>query len=157
MPLIFGSFWLIYHYNFWKFVQSHNIYSWHHIRLIYPTPISSKYDFLSVHRSTTPFLSTLIFVYETGCYVYIASIPLQFLTIQQIVAKYFSKIFGIYIPISVKKLLAEALKFWLSKFKYIDQVYLSYINVKAKLVGDLWHCKKCFRELNHLSLKTKLL
>ena len=31
--------------------------------------------------------------------------------LQQIVAKYFSRVFGIYIPILVKKLLAEALKF----------------------------------------------
>ena len=81
----FGSFLLIYHYNFLKFIQSHNIYSWHHIRWIYATPISSKCDFLSVHRST-PFLSTLIFVYETGCYV---DTPWHFLTIQKIVAKHF--------------------------------------------------------------------
>ena len=77
----FGSFLLIYHYNFLKFIQSHNIYSWHHIRWIYATPISSKCDFLSVHRST-PFLSTLIFVYETGCYVDIASVSWHFLTTQ---------------------------------------------------------------------------
>ena len=73
-------------------------------------PILPKYDFLSV-RGSTPFLSYLIFVYETGFYVDIAFIRWHFLTIQQIVAKYFSKIFGIYIPILVKKLLAEALKF----------------------------------------------
>ena len=85
LPWKFNSFCLIYHYNFLNFIQPHNIYSWHHVRWIYATPIPSKYDFLSVHRST-PFLSTLIFVYETGCYV---DIPWHFLTIQQIVAKHF--------------------------------------------------------------------
>ena len=59
LPWTFGSFLLIYHYNFLKLIQSHNIYSWHHIRSIYATPILSKYDFLSVHRSV-PFLSDLI-------------------------------------------------------------------------------------------------
>ena len=110
LPWTFGSFWLIYHYNFLEFIQSQNIYSWHHIRWIYATPILPKYDFLSVRRST-PFLSNLIFVYETGFYVDITFIRWHFLTIQQVVAKYFFKIFCIYIPILVKKLLVEALKF----------------------------------------------
>ena len=69
----------------------------------------SKYDFLSVHK-TTPFLSNSIFAYETGFYVDIASIPWHVLKIQQIVAKYFTKIFGIYVPILVKKLLAWSAK-----------------------------------------------
>ena len=110
LPWTFGSFWLIYHYNFLEFIQLQNIYSLHHIRWIYARPILPKYDFWSVRRST-PFLSNLIFLYETGFYVDITFIRWHFLTIQQVVVKYFSKIFCIYILILVEKLLVEALKF----------------------------------------------
>ena len=48
---IFNSLWLIYTYNFLKFIQSHNTYSWVHISWIYATLISSEYHFVGVHRS----------------------------------------------------------------------------------------------------------
>ena len=92
------------------FIQSHNIYSWHNINWIYTTPILSEYHFLGVYRSN-PFVSYLVSVYEISSYIDIASILSCFLTIKEIVAKYFSKTFGIYIPILVKKLLGEALMF----------------------------------------------
>ena len=50
-----------------------------------------------------------MFVYEITSYNDIASIGWCFLTLKQIVAKFFSKIFGIYIPVLVKTLLGEAL------------------------------------------------
>ena len=50
-------------------------------------------------------------VYEISSYVDIASIALHLLIKKQIVVQYFSKIFDIYMPILVKKVLAEALKF----------------------------------------------
>ena len=56
-------------------------------------PMSSEYHFLGVDRSN-PFVSTLIFMYEIGSDVDIASIQKNFLTIKQIVTKYFSKVFG---------------------------------------------------------------
>ena len=49
-------------------------------------------------------------VYVISCYVDIASISKHSPT-KKIAAKYFSTLFAIYIPILLKKLLQEALKF----------------------------------------------
>ena len=76
---IFNSLWLIYTYNFLKFIQSHNTYSWVHISWIYATLISSEYHFVGVHRSN-PFVSNLMSVYVIRSYVDIASISKLFLT-----------------------------------------------------------------------------
>ena len=50
-----------------------------------------------------------MFVYEISSYNDIAFIGLCFLTLKQIVAEFFYKIFGIYKPVLVKTLLGEAL------------------------------------------------
>ena len=99
---IFDSLRLIYYYNFFTFIQSHNIYSWHHIRWIFATPISSGYHFLGVYRSN-PFVSNLMPMFESRFYVDVAYIPYQSLRIKQIVSKYFPKIFGICRLILVKR------------------------------------------------------
>ena len=105
---IFNSLWLIYSYNFLKFIQSHNTSSSTHVRSIYATLIFSEYHFVGVHRSN-PFASNLMSVYVISSYIDIASTSNLFK--KKIVAIYFSKLFGIYIPILVKNLLPEALKF----------------------------------------------
>ena len=73
--------------------------------------------------------------------------------------------FNIYIRILVKRILSKALKFQLSKFNYIHELSVFYINVKTKLVDikhrklyndDSIHCKKFLRQLNHLNLKRRL-
>ena len=56
-------------------------------------------------------------VYEISCYINIASIVSHFLDKKQIAVKYFSKKSDIYIPILAKNVLAEKLKFFLSKSK----------------------------------------
>ena len=50
-------------------------------------------------------------VYVIKSYVHIASIPKHFLTKNESVAQPFSKILGIYIPILLKNIVAEPLKF----------------------------------------------
>ena len=50
-------------------------------------------------------------VYVIKSYVHRASIPKHFLTEKDFVAKSFSKILGIYIPVLLKNIVAEALKF----------------------------------------------
>ena len=72
--------------------------------------MSSEYHFLGVYRSNA-FESNLMYVYVIRSYLHIASIPKHFITKKEIVAQSFSKILGIYIPILLKKLVAEALKF----------------------------------------------
>ena len=57
------------------------------------------------------FESNLMYVHVIKSYVHIASIPKHFLTKKEIVAKSFSEILGIYIPILLKNIVAEALKF----------------------------------------------
>ena len=52
-----------------------------------------------------------MYVYAIRCYVHIASIPKHFLIKKEIVAKSFSKIFGILIQILLKTLVEQALKF----------------------------------------------
>ena len=73
------------------------------------TPISLEYHFISVHNSN-PFVSNLMSVYVISSYVDIASISKHFPT-KKNAAKYFSTLFGIYIPILLKKWLQEALTF----------------------------------------------
>ena len=106
------------------FIQSHNTYSWYHIRWIYTTPTSLEYHFLGVHRSN-PFVSDLMAVSQR-------------------------------LPILVKKLLAEALKFWIFNWKDIREVSDFYINVQANPVGFLWDFKRTLREMNHINIKWKL-
>ena len=89
-----------------------------------------------MHRSNA-FESNLMSVYVTRSYLHIASIPKYFITKKEIVAKSFSKILGIYIPILLKKLVAEALKFYFFEVKYTNQLSDFYINPKAKLVKFL--------------------
>ena len=67
-----SSLWLTDNYNFLKFIQSNNTYSWHHIRWIYAVPFSSEYPFLDVHRSNV-LESNLMSVYVIGSYVHIAT------------------------------------------------------------------------------------
>ena len=109
---IFNSLWLIYSYNFFKFIQSHKTYSRIHARWICTTLISSEYHFVGVYRSN-PFLSNLMSVYVISSYVDIASFSNLFekKKKKKIVAIYFSKLFRIYIPILLINLLPEALKF----------------------------------------------
>ena len=85
-------------------------------------------------------------VYVIKSYLHIASIPKHFLTKKGIAAKSSSKILDIYIPILLKKRVAEALKFWFFKVKYINQLSDLYINLKGKLVKFLWHFKKCLSQ-----------
>ena len=75
-------------------------------------------------------------VYVISSYVDIASISKHSPT-KKITAKYFSTLFAIYVPILLKKLLREALKFWFSKFKFFHHFSDFYINVEAKLFGLL--------------------
>ena len=56
-------------------------------------------------------------VYQISSYVDIASIAYHLLTKKQIAFQYIFRITNIYIPIFVKKVLAEAPKFQLSKSK----------------------------------------
>ena len=72
-------------------------------------PISFEYHFVGAHKSN-PFVSWLMFVYVISSYVDIASIS-KHVTTKKIAAKYFSTLYAIYIPILLKKLLQEALKF----------------------------------------------
>ena len=54
---------------------------------------------------SNPFVSNIMSAYEIRSYVVIDSIAQYFLTIKQIVAKYFFEIFSIEIPILVERLL----------------------------------------------------
>ena len=80
--------------------------------------------------------------YETNSYVDIAFIAQHLLTNEQIAMKYFWEIFDIEIPISDKKILAEALKFQLSKSKQIRHLAVFYFNLKGDPFGILQHYKK---------------
>ena len=72
--------------------------------------MSSEYHFLGVYRSNA-FESNLMCVYVIKSYVHLASIPKHFLRKNESVAQPFSKILGIYIPILLKNIVAEPLKF----------------------------------------------
>ena len=67
-----------------------------------------EYHFISVHNSN-PFVSNLMSVYVISSYVDIASISKHFPT-KKIAAKYFSTLFGIYIPILTEKMASRSSK-----------------------------------------------
>ena len=67
-----------------------------------------------MYRSNA-FESNLMSVDVIKSEVHIASIPKHFLTKKEIAAKSFSEILGIYIPILLKNIVAEALNFSPSK------------------------------------------
>ena len=98
--------------------------------------MSSEYHFVTVHRSNS-FVSNLICVYVITSYVDIASFSKLFATAkkQQIIGIYFSKLFGIYIAILLKKLLPKVLKFSSPNFSVLINFLIFILTLKPNLLG----------------------
>ena len=95
-----------------------------------------------------------MYVYEIRSYTDISSVAQRFLVIKQIVDQHFSKVFSIFTPAIISRILSSALKFELSKVNYINEVSVFYINVKTKLVETFMTLENfCTKSLEVIALQ----
>ena len=155
LPLIFDCLRLIYNYNFLTVIQSHNIYSWHHIKWLYATLISWEFYLLGFHRSNL-ILSNLMFVHNMSYYVDITSIALHLLTIKKLLTSIFLKHLIASYPIYSKEYYHKRQNFSTPSLTRFTHFLIFISTVKRNYLTLLWHCQHFLRELNHLNLKNKL-